>query len=70
MMPKGVGRFFSGGGQKEFSGAGEEVVKFRFSLSKLRKQPFLLKISQEDVKFQNPRGVKDPLTPIMMSYFH
>ena len=32
------------------------MVKFNFSLSKLRKQPILLKMKEENVKFQNPGG--------------
>jgi len=43
------------------------VVKFHFTYSKLRKQPFLLKISQENGKFQNlgqgPLEERPPLQP-------
>jgi len=56
----GVGRIFSSegaipdfcrGGQTIFPAGGQKVMKFHFSHSKLTKQPLLLKISQENVKF-------------------
>jgi len=47
-------RIFSRGTQKDFS-RGVKSGKFHFTHSKLRKRPFLLKISCENVLFQNPR---------------
>ena len=52
---------FSRSSQNYFS-RGVEVVKFHFFLSKRRKEPFLVKISQENIIFQNPGEAKVPLS--------
>jgi len=54
----GVGTIFSRGGTRgffqNFSKGGAKVVKFVFFHSKLKKQPFLLKMSKS-------RGARSPL---------
>ena len=68
LLSMGVGRIFSKGGQQgifpKFFQGGPKVVKFDFSHLKLRKQPFLLKISKA-------RGPWPPclsfLTPMLFS---
>jgi len=61
--------FFRGGPIGDFSRStqnyfsrGVEVVKFHFFFSKIRKEPFLLNISQENIIFQNPGEAKAPLS--------
>ena len=39
------------------------MVKFHFTLSKLRKQTFFAKIWQKNAKFQNPAGSLAPCPP-------
>ena len=57
----GVGRIFSRESHERiflnFSRVGPKVMKFDFSHSKLRKQPFLL-------KFLKSRGCQAPLQPL------
>jgi len=54
---------FSRGSQKYFWEGEPKMLIFHFSFSKVRKQPFLLKMQWENVKFQNLRWAKTPLTP-------
>jgi len=67
-MVMGVGRVFPGGpivefskySQKDFFRVEPKTVKFHFSLQKLRKKLFLLKMSYENFKIQ---GALSPSCP-------
>jgi len=54
---------FPAGGQKDFSNAGEAVVKFHFTNSKLSEKYFSTKTLIGKYQISNSKGSKGPLAP-------